>query len=57
MKFPDFLVGNGDEGGVLDLVDAVVADHGRPETLGDQQDVVALQKSNKTCRSVQFTIS
>ena len=57
MKFPDFLVGNGDEGGVLDRVDAVVADHGRPETLGDQQDVVALQKSNKTCRSVQFTIS
>ena len=38
------------KGGVFDFVDTVLADHGSPAPLGDEQDVIAFQKLDKACK-------
>jgi hypothetical protein len=48
MGFPDFFIWDRHERGILDFVDAVVADHGRPSPLRDEEDVEALQEPDKT---------
>jgi hypothetical protein len=52
MLFPDLIVGDWHKGRVLDLVDAVVAQHGGPATLRYQQDVIALQETNEAFKNI-----
>ncbi len=57
MLFPDLIVGDWHKGRVLDLVDAVVAQHGGPATLRYQQDVIALQETNEALKTFDRTVT
>lgn len=53
---PHWVVGDVDHGGVFNFVDRVPANIGHLSTLGDQHDVVALQKTHKPCQEMPFFI-
>ena len=39
---------NWNESGILDFVNAMLSDHGRPATLGNEQNVVALKELDES---------